>query len=145
MSSSAISSELAGTSGTQVYPFTVRRSLARSGLHGRDAAKKPYLRHGNKAKRLNYARKHRNWGAEKRQQGSWAFEEGQPSFYHVQILHYTVLHSCLGDDSYLASKRRRRTSKGSLLWDQDTRNRQQHAFNNIYTLSLRQLLAQATD
>ncbi|KAL6487979.1 hypothetical protein MHYP_G00046050 [Metynnis hypsauchen] len=54
--------------------------------------------------------------------GSWAFEEGQPSFYHVQILHYTVLHSCLGDDSYLASKWRRRTSKGSLLWDRDTRN-----------------------
>ncbi|KAL7889301.1 hypothetical protein AOLI_G00015590 [Acnodon oligacanthus] len=43
--------------------------------------------------------------------GSWAFEEGQPSFYHVQILHYTVLHSCLGDDSYLASKRQPRTSR----------------------------------
>lgn len=46
MSSSAISSELAETSGTQVHPSTVRRSLARSGLHGRVAAKKPYLRHG---------------------------------------------------------------------------------------------------
>ncbi|XP_063814062.1 zinc finger protein 420-like isoform X2 [Pseudophryne corroboree] len=33
MSSSAISSELAETSGTQVHPSTVRRSLARSGLY----------------------------------------------------------------------------------------------------------------
>ncbi|KAK6476651.1 CD276 antigen [Huso huso] len=68
MSSSAISSELAENSGTLVHPSTVRRSLVRSGLHGRLAAKKPYLRRGNKAKRLNYARKHRNWGAEKWQQ-----------------------------------------------------------------------------
>ncbi|KAJ8381198.1 hypothetical protein SKAU_G00019760 [Synaphobranchus kaupii] len=55
MSSSAISSELVETSGTQVHPSTVWRSLVRSGLHGRIAAKKPYLRRGNKAKRLNYA------------------------------------------------------------------------------------------
>ncbi|KAK1172084.1 ras suppressor protein 1 isoform X1 [Acipenser oxyrinchus oxyrinchus] len=68
MSSSAISSELAENSGNLVHPSTVRRSLVRSGLHGRHAAKKPYLRCGNKAKRLNYARKHRNWGAEKWQQ-----------------------------------------------------------------------------
>ena len=32
------------------------------------------LRHGNKAKRLNYARKHRNWGAEKWQQVLWTDE-----------------------------------------------------------------------
>ncbi|XP_066465005.1 farnesyl pyrophosphate synthase-like isoform X1 [Eleutherodactylus coqui] len=54
MSSSAISSEVAETSGTQVHPSTVRRSLARSGLHGRIMSKKPYLQHGNKAKRFNY-------------------------------------------------------------------------------------------
>ena len=42
MSSSVISSELAETSGTQVHTSTVRRSLARSGLHGRVAAKKLY-------------------------------------------------------------------------------------------------------
>ena len=41
MSSSAIRSELAETSGTHVHPSTVRRSLIRSGLHGRVAAKKP--------------------------------------------------------------------------------------------------------
>ncbi|KAM9482869.1 uncharacterized protein Hap1MRO34_007927 isoform 1-T2 [Clarias gariepinus] len=35
MSSSAISKELAESSGTQVHPSTVRRSKARSGLHGR--------------------------------------------------------------------------------------------------------------
>ena len=74
MSSTAISSELAETSGTHVHPSTVRRSLIRSGLHGRVAAKKPYLRHGNKAKQLNYARKHRNWGAEKWQQVLWTDE-----------------------------------------------------------------------
>lgn len=63
MSSSAISSDLAETSGTLVHPSTVRTSLIRSGLHGRLAAKKPYLRHGNKAKKtLNYAEKHKNWG-----------------------------------------------------------------------------------
>ncbi|MGH0150415.1 UNVERIFIED_CONTAM: hypothetical protein FKN15_017649 [Acipenser sinensis] len=74
MSSSAISSELAENSGTLVHPSTVRRSLVRSGLHGRLAAKKPYLRRGNKAKRLNYVRKHRNWGAEKWQQVLWTDE-----------------------------------------------------------------------
>ena len=55
-------------------PSTVQRSLVRSGLHGRVAAKKPYLQRGNKAKRLNYARKHRNWGAEKWQQVLWTDE-----------------------------------------------------------------------
>ena len=74
MSSSAISSELAETIGTHVHPSTVGRSLIRSGLHGRVAAKKPHLRHGNKAKRLNYAWKHRNWGAEKWQQVLWTDE-----------------------------------------------------------------------
>ncbi len=74
VSSSVISSELAQTGGTQVHPFTVQRSLARSGLHGRIAAEKPYLQYGNKAKQLNYARKHRNWGAEKWQQVLWTDE-----------------------------------------------------------------------
>uniref|UniRef100_A0A8C4S2L1 Transposase Tc1-like domain-containing protein n=1 Tax=Erpetoichthys calabaricus TaxID=27687 RepID=A0A8C4S2L1_ERPCA len=74
ISSSAISSELAEASGTQVHPSTVRRNLARTGLYGRVAAKNPYLRRGNKAKRLKYARKHRNWGAEKWQQVLWTDE-----------------------------------------------------------------------
>ena len=39
MSSSAISSELAETSRTQVHPSTIQRSLVRSGLHGRVTAK----------------------------------------------------------------------------------------------------------
>lgn len=33
--------------------------------------KKPYLRHGNRAKGLNYSGKHRKWGAEKWQQVLW--------------------------------------------------------------------------
>lgn len=65
MSSSALSSELAETSGTKVHPSTVWRSPARIGLHGRIVAKKPYLHHGNKAKRLNYARKYIETGVQK--------------------------------------------------------------------------------
>lgn len=41
MSDGTISFELAETSETQVHPFTVHRNLARSGLCGRVAAKKP--------------------------------------------------------------------------------------------------------
>lgn len=40
MSSSADRSELAESSGTQEHPPTVQRSLARSGRHGKLAAKK---------------------------------------------------------------------------------------------------------
>lgn len=50
MSSSAISSQLAKTSGTKIHPSTVRRSMTRSGLHGRVAVKRPYLQNENKAK-----------------------------------------------------------------------------------------------
>ncbi|XP_073484940.1 vomeronasal type-2 receptor 26-like [Aquarana catesbeiana] len=47
MFSSAISTEQAETSGIQIHPPTVRRSLARSGVHGRIMVKRPYLRYGN--------------------------------------------------------------------------------------------------
>ena len=39
-----------------------------------EAAKKPYLRHGIKAKRLNYAQEHRNSGEEKWQHVLWTDE-----------------------------------------------------------------------
>lgn len=71
MYSSAMSSELAETSGTQVDTPTVQKSLARSGHHGRLAAKQPYLQHGNKAERLNHAQKHGKWGEGKWQQVLW--------------------------------------------------------------------------
>lgn len=70
----AIRLELTETSGSQVHPSTVWRSLARISLHGRVAGKKPYLRRGNEAKRLQCARKQRNWGADKRQQALWTDE-----------------------------------------------------------------------
>ena len=61
----------------QVHPSTVLRSLARSGLHGRVADKTPNLRCGNKAKRLNWARKHQKWAAEKWQQVLWTDESDE--------------------------------------------------------------------
>ena len=74
MSSSSINSELAGASGTQARWSTVWRSLARSDLYGRIAAKKPYFWCRNKAKRLNYAQHYGNGVVEKWQQGLWTDE-----------------------------------------------------------------------
>ncbi|XP_073493372.1 farnesyl pyrophosphate synthase-like isoform X1 [Phyllobates terribilis] len=57
-SSSAISSELAATSGIQIHPSTVRRILSK---RGRIAAKKPSLQHGNKSKQVDYSEKQEDW------------------------------------------------------------------------------------
>ncbi|KAL1249822.1 hypothetical protein QQF64_020827 [Cirrhinus molitorella] len=43
---------------------TVHRRLQQAGLHGRISAKKPLLRSNNKKKRLQWAKKHRNWTAD---------------------------------------------------------------------------------
>ncbi|KAM4013069.1 farnesyl pyrophosphate synthase-like [Anomaloglossus baeobatrachus] len=58
MSSSAISSELAATSGIQLHPSTVRRILTR---RGRISGKKPHLQRGNKSKPLDYTEKQEAW------------------------------------------------------------------------------------
>uniref|UniRef100_A0A2D4MUC6 Transposase Tc1-like domain-containing protein n=1 Tax=Micrurus spixii TaxID=129469 RepID=A0A2D4MUC6_9SAUR len=76
ISSSAISTELAEISRTQVHPSTVWRSLARNHVHGRIVAQKPYFLCVNKAKQLNYIQKHRNWDAEKFKWG-WRFGQDQ--------------------------------------------------------------------
>ncbi|XP_069625575.1 farnesyl pyrophosphate synthase-like isoform X5 [Ranitomeya imitator] len=58
MSSSAISLELAATSGIQLHPSTVRRILSR---RGRVGSKKPSIRDGNKSKQVDYAEKEEDW------------------------------------------------------------------------------------
>ena len=65
MSTSAISPQLVETCATQVHPSTFWRSLARSCLHGGVAAKSHTSDMETKAKWLNYAWKHRHWGAGK--------------------------------------------------------------------------------
>lgn len=65
MSSSAITSELAVTSGTLVHPSTVRRSLARSGLHGRRGGIKQVL------KPISRAQIHENWDDNEWEQEVW--------------------------------------------------------------------------
>lgn len=55
--------------------YTHLLGLAESTLHERNAAVKPYLQHGNKAKWLTYARRHRNWDVKTMAAGSldrWA-------------------------------------------------------------------------
>ncbi|XP_065662583.1 uncharacterized protein LOC136085223 [Hydra vulgaris] len=44
-----------------VCVWTIRNRLMKAGLRGRVAAEKPLLRKANKAKRLQWARKHANW------------------------------------------------------------------------------------
>ncbi|CAJ0928429.1 unnamed protein product [Ranitomeya imitator] len=58
MSSSAISSELAATSGIQLQPCTVQRILSRKGRIG---PKKPSIQHGNKSKQVDYSENQEDW------------------------------------------------------------------------------------
>ena len=54
-----LGSDLAQTSRTQVHSSIIRRELVKEGLHGRVAKRKPYLRQGNKQKRLEFAKEHK--------------------------------------------------------------------------------------
>ncbi|XP_073408433.1 uncharacterized protein [Dendrobates tinctorius] len=74
MSSSAISSELAATSGIQLHPCTVQRSLSRKGRIG---SKKPSLQHGNKSKQVDYSEKQEDWTfvSEERQEFCGFFDQ----------------------------------------------------------------------
>jgi len=47
---------LRDASGPSVDSSTVGQSLIKNGLHGRVAVKKPFLRKGNREKRLSYAK-----------------------------------------------------------------------------------------
>jgi len=51
-----LTQDLRDGSGPSVAPATVGPSLIRNGLHGRVAVKKPFLRKGNRERRLSYAK-----------------------------------------------------------------------------------------
>lgn len=53
---------------------TVKRRLAEGKLHGRVAARKPLLRRGNRLKRLQWAREHKDWTVEQWQKVLWTDE-----------------------------------------------------------------------
>ena len=60
-SSKDLTQDLRDASGPSADPSTVGPSLIRNGLHGRVAVKKPFLRKGNREKRLSYAKSHKKW------------------------------------------------------------------------------------
>ncbi|XP_077112456.1 farnesyl pyrophosphate synthase-like isoform X2 [Ranitomeya variabilis] len=83
MSSSAISSELAATSGIQLQPCTVRRILSRKGRIG---PKKPSIQHGNKSKQVDYSEKQEDWTLSS-MAGTFASDERQEfSVFFYQIV-----------------------------------------------------------
>jgi len=49
-------------------------SLIRNGLHGWVAVRKPFLRKGNREKRLRYAKWHKNWTVNQWQEDLWSDE-----------------------------------------------------------------------
>jgi len=55
-SSKDLTQDLRDASGPSADPSTLNRSLIRNGLHGRVAVKKPFLRKGNREKKLSYAK-----------------------------------------------------------------------------------------
>lgn len=78
MSSSAITSELAVTSGTLVDPSTVRRCLARSGLNGRRGSKKQVqICESSEDKTLSGEQKQENLDVNKLKQEEKEGEQGE--------------------------------------------------------------------
>ena len=74
------------------WPFSwspiVHWSLIRNGLHGRVAVKKPFLRKGNREKRLRYAKQHKKWTENQWQQVLWRDEsspEPGPQHYWSSV------------------------------------------------------------
>ena len=53
---------------------TVQRRLRESGLHGRNAAKKQFLKDTNKKKRLAWAKKHKQWTLDRWKSVLWSEE-----------------------------------------------------------------------
>lgn len=58
----------------QISVSTVKRRLQQANLHGRIAIRKPLLRRGNRGKRLQWARSHRNWSLDDWKQVLWSDE-----------------------------------------------------------------------
>ena len=69
-----LAQHLAASSGCQVDPSTVWRSLIRNGLCGRVAAKKPLFQKGNRVKRLRYAKAHKDWNEDQWKRVLWSDE-----------------------------------------------------------------------
>ena len=69
-----LASSLNSTRKTPVSTSTVKRRLRDSGLQGRVAKKKPYLRLANKRKRLRWAKEHRHWTEEDWKKVLWTDE-----------------------------------------------------------------------
>lgn len=55
-----IAKHIAETSGKPISASTIRRTLHKSGLHGRVPRKKPYISKTNQQKRLEFAKKYIN-------------------------------------------------------------------------------------
>lgn len=69
-----LASSLNSTRKTPVSTSTVKRRLRDSGVTGRVAKKKPYLRLANKRKRLRWAKEHRHWTEEDWKKVLWTDE-----------------------------------------------------------------------
>ena len=67
-------------SGTCITARTVRNRLREVGLHGRIAAKKPLLSKTNKKKRMEFAKRYRNWTADDWKGVLWSDESSVEVF-----------------------------------------------------------------
>ena len=76
-SSKDLAQHLAASSGWQVDPSTVRRSLISNGLCGRLAAEKPLFQKGNREKRLTYAKAHKDWNEDQWKRILWSIMESK--------------------------------------------------------------------
>lgn len=72
--SARLAQDLQEATGVAVHSSTVRRHLIKQGLRGRVARRKPLLRHGNRQKRLTYARNHSQWTVEEWRRVLWTDE-----------------------------------------------------------------------
>lgn len=63
-SSRELASDLRHATGTEVTSSSVRKYLISEGLRGRVSVRKPLLRQGNRQKRIQYAKEHKDWTAE---------------------------------------------------------------------------------
>lgn len=70
----AIKEDLNKTRKCPLSVDTVKRRLRDAGLYGRVACRKPLLRNVNKVKRLQWAKKHRNWSLDQWRKVFWTDE-----------------------------------------------------------------------
>lgn len=84
--SSELAVILSEAKGKHVSACTVRRRLAKAGLKGCKARKKPWLSHINKKIRVEWALKHRHWTVEDWSNILWSDESNfQVCFFHPSM------------------------------------------------------------